>query len=62
MITWFKAFDRHGKEVLVVKTTTPATTEAEKQAFQSRLDKGELSYVEVWTDKPFSETERMYRR
>ena len=43
----FKAFDLRGNPRLTVETSSPVTTEVEKQAFQNRLNRGELGWVDV---------------
>lgn len=62
MRTWFKAYKLPNVPVLEVWTDGPAATEIERQAFQARLNRGDLSEVDVWTDEPFSKPATMYRR
>ena len=58
----YKAY--RGREGLVLSTWTsaPISHEIEQAAYQARLDRGELSYVDVSSDDPHEPNFRMTPR
>jgi hypothetical protein len=58
----FKAFDRHGYLVASTWTRVPAAYAAECAAFQARLNRGELSRVDVWSSDPHEPMRRLHPR
>lgn len=55
----FKAYNHRGELQLSVWTDSPGTEWAERGAFQSRLDRGELASVDVAYDDPDKRNETM---
>lgn len=48
----FRAFDLVGRLVLSTWTRVPAAYTAECAAFQARLNRNELSRVDIWSSDP----------
>jgi hypothetical protein len=58
----FKAYDHRGKLVLSTWTKAPCSYAVECAAFQTRLDRGELSRVDVFSNDPHEENRTMRGR
>jgi hypothetical protein len=57
--TFFRAYDR--QQLMLEVRCRGVAADIEREVFQSRLNRGELSEVVVWTDEPFSKHKTMYR-
>jgi hypothetical protein len=58
----FKAYDMRGRLVLSTWTKTPSTFVIERVAFQARLDRCELSRVDVFSSDPCEPNQTMRPR
>lgn len=58
----FKAYDRHGYLVASTWTRVPAAYAAECAAFQARLNRGELTRVDIWSSDPHEPMRRLRPR
>lgn len=58
----FKAYDARGHLILSTWTRVPAAYEAERAAFQARLDRFELARVDIWSSDPHEPMRRLHPR
>jgi hypothetical protein len=58
----FKAYDQHGRFVLSTWTKIESAYAVECAAFQARLDRGELSRVDVFSTDPYESNRTMRPR
>jgi hypothetical protein len=58
----FKAYDRHGFLVASTWTRAPSAYALECQAFQNRLNRGDLARVDIWSSDPHESMRRLRPR
>lgn len=56
---WFKAYDARGELAGVTWTSSRVTEDVERSAYQARLDRGELSAVDVAYEDPHRRNETL---
>lgn len=58
----FKSYNGFGKLVDYTWATSPATIVAETEAYQDRLNRREIFWVDVWSDDPETKHVTLYPR
>lgn len=58
----FKAYDARGRLILSTWTRVPAAYALERAAFQARINRAELSHVDIWSSDPHEPMQRLRPR